>query len=640
MEPDELLGARLDDVIAGAGEPLAESLRQGRERTAMLPVKTRGGAVCDSLITVHPMSGACDDGKAAEPQAALAVVRVPVPIAERFIDPAVVRRALIEDALPRLGGALDLELLARGLMNALVPNFCNSGGMLLLESLVDFDEPAPSVPGDSPPLRRMAVVFDDGDPAWDATFPTGEVLTYPAGTPYVKCMETGEPVLPGLNDSDVEGIAELWRRAPVAELLKGASMLLLPIVSDELVLGFFVCTRGVEHRPFDAYDVEIGMEFATRASVLVESARRYGRERATALTLQRSMLPTGLSAPSSVEVHHRYLPGSRLIEVGGDWYESIALPGGRVALVVGDVAGHGVRAAVTMGRLRTAIHTLADLELPPAESLERLDSLMKTLGEREPHFATCAYVVYDAVTGRCKVASAGHLAPLLAPPGGEAAYLDVTPAPPLGVGGGAISTREFAVEDGTLLFLFTDGLVENRGRDIDDGLARLRRTFGPGAHARPLQELCQATLDGVFDDQHRDDIAMLVARLRRIPADDHVSWELPPDPAAVRRARGLIRGRLDTWGLSDLSPTAELLATELVTNAIRHAGGRVMVRLVREGDLVCEVFDGSDGHPRVQCEEGLSESGRGLCVVSRLANRWGVRRTGNGKAVWFELNVR
>ncbi|MQY09655.1 ATP-binding SpoIIE family protein phosphatase [Actinomadura macrotermitis] len=623
-------GAQLDDVIAGAREPLLEAVRSGRERTVMLTLRTPGGAACDAVVTVHPMAGGGSEA------AALAVVRVPVPLADRFLDPAVIRRALLEGSLPRVGATLDLDLLARGLMDILVPHFCNTGALLLLDSLVDADEPPA---GGAPLLRRMAVACDDGDPAWDAAFPTGEAVAYPEDTPHMRCLRGGEAVLAGPVGDEAAAIAQAWHRPPVAALLKGASLLLLPIMAGDAALGFFACTRDTAHRPFDAYDVEIGMEFASRAAGFVESARRFGRERATALTLQRSLLPTGLSAPSSVEVQHRYLPGSRLIEVGGDWYESIALPGARVALVVGDVAGHGVRAAVTMGRLRTAIHTLAGLDLPPAEALERLDSLMRSLGEREPHFATCAYVLYDAVSGRCEVASAGHLPPLLVPPGAPAAYLDVPPAPPLGIGDGPIVSREFTVQDGTLLFLYTDGLVENRARDIDDGLDRLRRTFDRGAPS--LDGLCQAALDGVYDDQHRDDIAMLLARLRRIPADDHVSWELPAEAAAVRRARGLVRDRLARWDLAGLADTTALLASELVTNAVRHAGGRITLRLVREGGLVCEVFDASDGRPRIRCDTDAAsaESGRGLNVVSRLAHRWGVRRTPGGKAVWCEQEL-
>ncbi|GAA4129747.1 ATP-binding SpoIIE family protein phosphatase [Actinomadura keratinilytica] len=630
----------LGDVIVGAEgdapDRLLAAVREGRERTAMVVLGTADGARHDAVVTVHPMSGDLPG------LAALAVIRVPVPGADRYLDPAVVRRALLEDALPRIGATLDLDQLARGLMDVVVPHFCTFGGLLLRESVADPDEPGGET-ADPPLLRRMAVGFEDGDPVWAGAFPTGETVPCPAGTPYRRCLDTAAPVLAEFDVGGAARAADAWRRAPVAELLYGASTLLLPIVSDGAALGFFVCVRGAAHRPFDAYDVEIGMEFAARAAILIESARRYSRERATALTLQRSLLPTGLSAPSTVQVHHRYLPGSSLIEVGGDWYESIALPGARVALVVGDVAGHGVRAAVTMGRLRTALHTLAGLDLPPAEALERLDSLMGSLGEREPHFATCAYAVYDAVTGRCEVASAGHLPPLLVPPGGPASYLDVRPAPPLGVGAGPIVSREFAVEDGTLLVLYTDGLVENRTRDIDDGLARLRAVFGPGARGRSLEALCQAGLDGVYDDRHRDDIAMLVARLRRIPADHHVSWELPGEPAAIRRARGLVRDRLHRWGLAELADSTVLLASELVTNAVRHAGGRITLRLVREGGLVCEVFDSSDARPRVNRHAGDAlydaESGRGLHVVGRIARRWGVRRTPAGKVVWAEQEL-
>jgi anti-sigma regulatory factor (Ser/Thr protein kinase) len=370
--------------------------------------------------------------------------------------------------------------------------------------------------------------------------------------------------------------------------------------------------------------------------VFIDNARRFSREHTTALTLQRSMLPTGLSAPSSVEVRHRYLPGSKLIEVGGDWYESIALPGGRVALVVGDVAGHGVRAAVTMGRLRTAIHTLAMLELPPAESLQQLDELMHTLGEREPHFATCAYAVYDAVSGNCEVAVAGHLPPLLVHPDGTNELLDVPPAPPLGIGNGDVESRQFQVEDGSLFVLYTDGLVENKGQDISDGLARLQDIFGPGSPTRPLEDLCKATLDGVYSDHQRDDIAVLIARLRRLQPENYASWTLSPKLTSVRHARSVIAEPMKRWGLDELIPTTELLVSELVTNAVRYSRGEVTLRLVNEKALVCEVLDSSAALPRLRQAGAEEENGRGLQVVRQLSKRWGARRTPTGKVVWCE----
>ena len=655
-QPEELLGAQLIELTSGShgnhakADPaqgnsnpsrpgdaaaavagLLEAIRSDREGSAMLTIDTRDGLPAEAVVTVHPMRAGGTS------LAALALLRIPAPNSERFVDPALMRRQMLDDALTRIGDTLDIDDVARVLLDAIVPHFCNVSGLLLLESLAGDDELPSHGPEGSVPLRRIALLHDRKDPAWEATFPTGEILRYPHNTPYFRCMDTGAPVLEAtISKSQASEIAKAWRRKPVAKLLSGASMVVLPLIARGTMLGFFVCTRQEGFRRFDAYDVEIGMDFATRAAVFIDNARRYSREHATALTLQRSMLPTGLSAPSSVEVRHRYLPGSKMIEVGGDWYESIALPGGRVALVVGDVAGHGVRAAVTMGRLRTAIHTLAMLELPPADSLLQLDELMHTLGEREPHFATCAYAVYDAVSGECEVAVAGHLPPLLVHPDGTNELLDVPPSPPLGIGDGEVESRRFQVEDGSLFVLYTDGLVENKGQDISDGLARLRGIFGPGSPTRPLEDLCKAALDGVYSDHQRDDIAMLIARLRRLPEDNYASWTLAPKLTSVREARSVLAEPMKRWELEDLIPTTELLVSELVTNAVKYSRGEVTLRLVNERALVCEVIDSSGALPRLRSPSGDDENGRGLQVVRQLSQRWGARRTTAGKVVWCE----
>jgi serine phosphatase RsbU (regulator of sigma subunit) len=655
-KPEDLLGAQLIELTSGshgnnsqdgqaeanshgdrppdaaaAVAGLLEAIRSDREGSAMLTIETADGLPAEAVVTVHPMRAAGTS------LAALALLRIPAPNSERFVDPALMRRQMLDDALTRIGDTLDIDDVARVLLDALVPHFCNVAGLLLLESLAGDDELPSHGPEGSLPLRRIALLHDEKDPAWEATFPTGEILRYPPNTPYYRCMDTAKPVLEAtISKTQASEIAKAWRRKPVAKLLSGASMAVLPLIARGTMLGFFVCTRQVGFRRFDAYDVDIGMEFATRAAVFIDNARRYSREHATALTLQRSMLPTGLSAPSSVEVRHRYLPGSKMIEVGGDWYESIALPGGRVALVVGDVAGHGVRAAVTMGRLRTAIHTLAMLELPPADSLLQLDELMHTLGEREPHFATCAYAVFDAVSGECEVAVAGHLPPLLVHPDGSNELLDVPPSPPLGIGNGEVESRQFKVEDGSLFVLYTDGLVENKGQDISDGLARLRGIFGPGSPTRPLEDLCKATLDGVYSDHQRDDIAVLIARLRRLPEDNYASWTLAPKLTSVREARSVLAEPMKRWDLEDLIPTTELLVSELVTNAVKYSRGEVTLRLVNEKALVCEVLDSSGALPRLRQANSDDESGRGLQVVRQLSRRWGARRTPAGKVVWCE----
>ncbi len=623
-------GARAADGVAAVGA-LLESVRSDREGSAMLTIETRDGHAAEAVVTVHPMRATGTS------LAALALLRIPAQREERFVDPALMRRQMLDDTFTRLGDSLDIDHLARELMDTLVPHFCNAADLLLLESLAGDDELPAHGPDGSLPMRRIALQHDRKDPAWEAAFPTGEILRYPDRSPYFQCMDTGAPVLETtVSESQASKIAKAWRRKPVAKLLSGASMLMLPLIARGTLLGFFACTRQEGFRRFDAYDIEIGMDFASRAAMFIDNARRYSREHATALTLQRSMLPTGLSAPSSVEVRHRYLPGSKLIEVGGDWYESIALPGGRVALVVGDVAGHGVRAAVTMGRLRTAIHTLAMLELPPADSLQQLDELMHTLGEREPHFATCAYAVYDAVSGECEVAVAGHLPPLLVHPDGTNELLDVPPAPPLGIGDGEVESRQFKIEDGSLFVLYTDGLVENKGQDISDGLARLRGIFGPGSPTRPLEDLCKASLDGVYSDHQRDDIALLIARLRRLPEDCYESWTFSPKLTSVREARSVLAEPMKRWDLEDLIPTTELLVSELVTNAVKYSRGDVTLRLVNEKALVCEVLDKSGALPRLRQANSDDEHGRGLQVVRQLSQRWGARRTMTGKVVWCE----
>ncbi len=613
-------------------------------------IATALAPACQSVVTVKPMHGTAGQTSLA----ALVTLLIPVPSDEQFVDPGVMRNMLLHETFQGIENTLDFAELASRLMDKLVPHFCTAGDLLVLESLVGDDEFPTHGPTGNHPLRRLAVKHKQDDPAWQAAFPSGEILRYPVGSPYYRCIESGEPVLePFISADEARRLSRQWKRKPVAKLLAGASMLILPLIAKDTTLGFFVCTREPGTHRFTRYDMEIGTQFATRAAVFIDAARQYNREHATALTLQRSMLPRDLTAPSSVEVKHRYLPGSELVEVGGDWYESISLPGGRVALVIGDVAGHGVRAAVTMGRLRTAIQVLAMLELPPAESLQQLDELMvRMLGAAEPHFATCSYAVYDAVTGELEIASAGHLPPLLVRPDGTNELVEVPPSPPLGVGMATelpdegYETSRIQVEDGSLLVLYTDGLVEDREKDIQVGLDWLKATFGPGTPEQPLEDLCKSALREVYEVHQRDDIAVLIAKLRRIPEDNRMIWQLPPEETSVRQARTLIRDPMKRWGLEDHLPVTELLVSELVTNAIRYGCGgefsteaEIEFRLILEGGLICEVYDPSPALPRVLQVDRDAENGRGLHVVSQLSHRWGSRRTPGGKVVWCEQTV-
>jgi len=642
-DTDDLLGVHLSDITANPSDTatsigigvLLEAMKSEREGNAVLSIALSGGQSADAVVTARPMQAGTSD------VAAFVIMQIPLPSAERFVDPAVMRDILLRDtAGPGEEDTLDFSDLAKKMTAQLVPAFCTAAEVLVLESLIGDNEVPAHGPDANVPLRRLHLRHDEDDLAWSSAFPVGEILRYPSGSPYTRAIEAGQPALEHATPDTAKKLAKSWRRNPVGGLLSDVSMLILPAISRGTVLGLFCCFREAGTRRFDRYDMEMGMEFATRQAVFFNHATRYNREHATALTLQRAMLPTGLTYPSSVEVRHRYLPGSELVEVGGDWYESIRLPGARVALVVGDVAGHGVRAAVTMGRLRTAIQTLAMLELPPAESLQQLDELMQTIGEREPHFATCAYAVYDGVTGEIELAVAGHLPPLLVHPDGRNEYLEVTPSPPLGIGNGVVDTQVIGVEDGSLFVLYTDGLVESRDRDISDGLDRLKAAFGEGAPEKDLEDLCKTALDGVYADAKRDDIAVLIAKLRRIPEDHRLCFQLEPKLSTVRDARALVRDPLKRWGLEDLIDSSELLVSELVTNAIKYANGEVLLRLILEPDsLVCEVHDSSPALPRVLQVDKDAENGRGLHVVQQMSSRWGARRTLTGKVVWCEQAV-
>ncbi len=296
LDPVSLVGAHLGDLIAGpsptesALDNLLEAVRDGREATAVLLIGTREGRRLESVASVQPMHGETAG------LAALAVLRMPATRHERFVDPALMRHSLLDDTFRQIGATLDLDQVARGLINILVPHFCNAAGLLVLESVAAGDEFPVNPPDGSQMLRRLAVASDDGSPSWDAAFPTGEVLLYPPGTPYVDCMSTGKPVrITNMDEATADSIAESWLRRPVRKLLSGTSMLLLPLITKDAVLGFFVCLRKNGYRPFDDYDPEIGLEFASRAAIFIDNARQYYRERTTALTLQRSLLPTGLS---------------------------------------------------------------------------------------------------------------------------------------------------------------------------------------------------------------------------------------------------------------------------------------------------------------------------------------------------------
>jgi anti-sigma regulatory factor (Ser/Thr protein kinase) len=315
-------------------------------------------------------------------------------------------------------------------------------------------------------------------------------------------------------------------------------------------------------------------------------------------------------------------------------------------MVVGDVAGHGVHASATMASLRMAVRTLADVDLPPDELLTHLDDLVSHLTanggadtsaaeQRAGEFpATCLYAVYDPVSRRCTLASAGHLPPSVLYPDGTVATVRLSPGPPLGVGGLPFETTELDLPEGSLVVLHTDGLVETRDHDIDAGLARLRQVLASPAPS--LDVTCDTLIKSLLPDRPADDVALLVARTRALHTDQVAAWSLPADPEIVADARVQATRQLSSWGLEEASFVTELVVSELVTNAIRYGEAPIHLRLIRDRTLICEVSDGSSTAPHLRRARTFDEGGRGLHLVSQLTQGWGTRQTTSGKTIWAE----
>ncbi|NYI08066.1 SpoIIE family protein phosphatase [Allostreptomyces psammosilenae] len=639
------------------------------------------------------------------------------------------RLALLNQIGARISDLLDGRRIAQELASALVPALADHTEVLLYPSvpaggdLPERPDPgvrliqygAASVIRVTPEERRDLAVWqmleDDG--------------------PFSRTMLGARPeVLHGV-DNVVRDFGDFSARADYAHRHEVDSMAVLPLRVRGSVLGVLLVGRSRGRRHLDEDDVAFAMEVADRAATALDNARLYARERDTALTLQRSLLPQAVPQPMGMEIAYRYVPAAVGAEAGGDWFDVIELPGGRVALVVGDVTGHGLRAAATMGRLRTAVRTLAGLDLPPDEVLRHVHGLVDdlALSPDEALLATCLYAVYDPATRRCTMARAGHMPPIIvegqptqrsvadwedawpggfgpatpgsaarsesdlgprpgttdragptdragtaggpgpAAAGGEAAGVagvaggagaaggatPCGPAPegtshpttrevttpagvPLGVGGVRFVSEEIELADGSWLVLYTDGLVETRGEDLVTGVRRLRDCL-----ERPyesIEQACETVLTSLRPGhQPNDDTALLIARVGGLPEHAMASWTLVVEPRVVGRARRLVRDTLVEWRLTVLLETAELLVSELVTNALRYAGSPILLRMRRGRTLLVEVGDPLPDPPRERATSERDEGGRGIQLVAALSRAWGTRFSGAGKVVWFELDM-
>ena len=559
-------------------------------------------------------------------------------------DRAVVARErlkLLYDASLSIGTTLDVGQTAQELAQVTVPRFADFVTVDLPDSVLRGQEPV----GAGADLRRIAMGAIRED---SPLYPRGTLISFVPSSPQAQSFRSGQSVFvpdlkaaPGVMAQDPDRVSKM--------LAYGFhSLITVPLLARGAELGVVNFFRQHKPEPFEEDDLSLAEELVGRAAVCIDNARRYTREHATALALQRSLLPHGLPEVTAVQVAHHYQPAQA--GVGGDWFDVIPLSGSRVALVVGDVVGHGLHAAATMGRLRTAVHNFSALELPPDELLTHLDDLVGRLDQREGKDedeeeagdgtseeiigATCLYAIYDPVSRYCALGRAGHPPPALVHPDGTVEFLELPAGPPLGLGGLPFETAEFLLPEGSQLVLYTDGLIEDRDRDIDVGLEQLRRALGHPD--RPPEHTCRAVLDALLPASPRDDIALLVARTRALGPDQVADWAVPADPAAVSRIRANVTAQLVDWGLGELEFSTELMISELVTNAIRYGGEPIQLRLIRDRVLTCEVSDASSTSPRLRRARTTDEGGRGLFLVAQLAQHWGTRYTVNGKVIWTE----
>lgn len=557
------------------------------------------------------------------------------------------RLAVLDEASSSLGRSLDIWRTAEELTGLIVPRFAEFASVDLFDDVLQGEEPGYISAGGPITLRRVAHLSTARDLS---VVNVGETDSYPAFSPPARAIRTGQAVLSiGTGDPDFDHwMSAVPKRASKLHAEGGivTSLLVVPLIARGTTLGVTVLFR-VRADEFNEDDFTLAKELAGRAALCVDNARRYTRERNTALALQASLLPHGPSLQSAVDVAARYQPADTRAGVGGDWFDVIPLSGARVGLVVGDVVGHGIQASATMGRLRTAVQTLADVDLPPDELLAHLDDLVIRLnsdsegdecnGRIGEAGATCLYAVYDPVSRMLTAASAGHPSPVLVLPDGATKLLDISVGPVLGVGGLPFEPLEMELPEGSLLALYSDGLVEAIEHDPDLGIDRLCTVLSELCREDSgLEFRCDQVLDALLPEHTTDDVALVLAHTRALHADRVAIWDLAADYPVVAQARRLASTQLEEWGLEDCVFVTELVVSELVTNALRYGLEPIQLRLIYDRTLICEVSDSNSTSPHLRRARIFDEGGRGLMLVAQLTTKWGTRHTATGKTIWTE----
>ncbi|WP_351231460.1 SpoIIE family protein phosphatase [Streptomyces sp. NPDC002133] len=641
------LGCRINDAWPGSEAETTEAVMRQVLQSGSTKIHEYRTWQPASLGREHPFAVSFSCLQGADGQT-LGVCTISVDVTESRR--ARERLAILSEAGTRLGSTLDVMQTGQELADLAVPLFADFVAVDLEQSIL-LGEGAPArigTAGERLPVFRRAGLASIRPGVPKSPWVRGEAIPMGPASPVVDVLRTGRSHLePILDTAPGSWLDQDPARAQKIRENGMHSVMIVPIRVRRVLLGLAVFIRTEELVRFQEADLLLAEELVSRAAVSLDNARQYCREHTAALALQRNLLPHRLKGGSAIEAASRYLPADIDRGVGGDWFDVIPLSGARVALVVGDVVGHGVNAAATMGRLRTAVHTLADMELPPDELLARLDDTVQRLAEQDADApeqaptvvgATCLYAVYDPVTRKCTLATAGHPPPAIIDPQGQVTYPDLPTGAPLGIGLGVpFEAMELELPEGSLLALYTDGLIEARDHDIEEGMHRLGTALAQ-PH-RSLEDLCTRAMEPFQGQAASDDVTLLLVRTRSLSPTQVASWTLPSDQTAVRHARHLAAGQLAEWGLEGLEDSTKLTVSELVTNAVRHSTGPIRLRLIRHQVLTVEVSDTDFCAPRMRSARTIDENGRGLSLVAQLSRRWGSRPVAGGKVVWAEVEL-
>lgn len=618
LDDSEAADRMLRQVLK-TGAPVLNHVARGRLAHSPGPSRSL-------TVTLHRLDAS--DGR---PLGVLAAV---VDVNER--EKARVRADVLTAVRRGAGHSLDMAATCEGLVSALVPQFADLAVVEVVDEVLRGADPPLSPLRRDVPLRRAAVRGTGTDP--DNL--VGELRRLPEATPFSLAVTDLRPRLVQLGPDTPWLDADPATRRTVEET--GAhSLIVAPLKLHGSVLGLLSLYRR-RGDPYNERDLALALTAAAHAALSIENALRYAREHVIASTVQRRLLPQHDGARVAMETAHVLLPGRN----SGCWFDTIGLSGARTALIIGNVAGHGLQTAITMGQLRTVIHALAGLDLEPDEVLARLNDTADRLVEerrslppgdslhRQPLTATCLYAVYDPFTRVCTAARAGHPAPVVVAPDGRPLALDVPEGPALFSEDSApFATGSVELDEGSVLAFLTGSLLpeeQSVGR-VQDALA---------FPDRPLRELCDAIVYNLPDEADPDGAALLLARTGVVPPERVATWELAHDRTTPAVARTLVRDRLEGWDLDeDTIEATELIVSELITNAVHYGTPPLQLRVMLDRTLTCEVHDTSPVAPHLRHARTVDEGGRGLFIVSQLANHWGTRYSMDGKALWTEQEI-